>query len=305
MVNRSLVFNFVLFIYFLLNYSRLFCSVDSIPKFQEMYSFDQVELLEYEFLVVGLQDYFIRDTTRWGRKQFEILSAEVNSDSAFVEYNLNEFSFLDNSTVETAGHLVIYNSEYVGLPELSNICENQNAHFGCNSNLMEVFELSACRLNNGASVDSDGRFGRVSKRGDGDLAYSLEITEGLGYSYFSLTGSSNTFIQETLTGFVENGDTIGTVSDFNLLASNNLDTNQPIDITIFPNPAFNEVNLIVKGLSEYTLSLYNIDGILLAKYENMETRLDLNFIDSSGIYYIIISDLQATKLKVLPLFITR
>ena len=213
-------------------------STDTIPSFEQMYSFEDIQLIEYEFLVIGLSPLSSDppDTSMWGRKQFTILSRDVSQDSAIVDFELRKFSFLDNSIVDTIGRFRIYNNEFNGYPELSNVCERGISHLACESNLTEWFEITSCLLDNGSNVDNQQKFGRLTKSGDGGLAFNAGVIQGIGYEHFELSGAQNLFIDEKMVGFISSNDTIGEISDLDEFSSTENLEEVLSEAVLSPNP---------------------------------------------------------------------
>lgn len=266
-------------------------SIDTIPMFAEMYSYEDIDLVEYDFVRVRNDG---GDTIKWGKKQFIIESKQVTSDSAIIHFTLNIFDLIDSSVTNTTGAFRIYNEEHNGYPELSKITEQHNgmpAHLGCSSNLSEWFEIDECRLDYarvGGNMAVDTKFGRLLKSGDGALAYSASLIEGLGYNSFELSGSQFEYVLESLVGYVTSTDTIGVVSDpEQILAAVPLD-NQTTNIELFPNPASNKISI-----APYDTSMEIIFMDYAARQFDLEVSkagsVDVSLL-KSGIYYAQILD---------------
>jgi hypothetical protein len=65
-----------------------------------------------------------------------------------------------------------------------------------------------------------------------------------------------------------------------LLGDNNFKTNK---IKVFPNPTNSKINFEGKNLKEYSLKIFNSEGIELINKENIESEIDLNQL-KKGIY---------------------
>jgi len=261
-------------------------SLDSIPGFQEMYSYENIELIEYDFEKLYNSPTGV-DTLSWGKKQFTILSKLVFPDSVIVDFDLRILSFIDNSITDTLGTFRIY-STTVGaedsIPELSAVTVSGGyAHLNCDGNFSDWFEIKQCGIDFVGSPDS--KFGRLLKNGDGGLAWSVGILEGLGYDHFELSGAPDIYIKEELVGFVQAADTTGIITDFEIISSS--EELIDLDFSLSPNPVSDYLRLSINS-GKLTIEITDATGTIHCQ-SDFRQLIDVSELES-GIYFIRVID---------------
>jgi hypothetical protein len=58
-------------------------------------------------------------------------------------------------------------------------------------------------------------------------------------------------------------------------------------VSIYPNPAGDETNIVIDGVSNYEVQLVNTSGVVVKTFNDNATNLKLNNI-SSGLYILVI-----------------
>jgi|GEM_PF-3478846 len=264
------------------------CSFDSIPGFQEMYSYENIELIEYDFLRTEFKGFDVdEDTVKWGKKQFTILSKLVTPDSVIVDFDLKTLSFIDNSIVDTSGTFRIYNTSVNGtdsIPELSTVSNSLGeAHINYHGNFSEWFELDQYRMD--YLIADDSRFGLLLKRGSGAFVWGAGLLEGLGYDHYFLTGDQGGYVGEELVGFVQAADTTGIITDFDIISSS--EELIDLDFSLSPNPVSDYLRLSINS-GKWTIEITDATGRLHCQSDFQELIKVSEF--ESGIYFIRVID---------------
>ena len=65
------------------------------------------------------------------------------------------------------------------------------------------------------------------------------------------------------------------------------------DVTLYPNPATNTIQINVVGVQEYDVALYNVTGQLLGYYNNPK-QIDISG-RSAGTYFLQITDVKSKQ----------
>ena len=131
-------------------------------------------------------------------------------------------------------------------------------------------------------------------------------TKGIGYleglgEVWRVEGSFEYFFNKRLTGYVKDGDTVGTITPDSLLflkTSENLTLNEMV--TVFPNPAHNYLNLKITGGTDIqfiTVEIKNLAGQIVLKKECWcnDNQIDISNLQKGMYIYTVLTEGEMLK----------
>jgi uncharacterized membrane protein YeaQ/YmgE (transglycosylase-associated protein family) len=113
--------------------------------------------------------------------------------------------------------------------------------------------------------------------------YEIELTEGLGVTWASCSGLE-TLSSRRLTGYIENGDTVGQIPSDSTLIALSIPQNSVQEFRVYPNPSSSEVTLVLPS-GQYDLQVWDATGRLVDTKQISESSFNYSVENlNSGLY---------------------
>ena len=288
---------------------------EKVPDFWDIYNFDVGDVFEY--YAEGGDAYL----SGWYIKKYEINSKYISGDSIVYEISGLQMTvtFLAGVTYDVINTTLIY------IDSANHAANKYNNELICIGTDYAPWSLFS-KINLG--IDSNNVPVKYYGNNYGDNNYLYHILEGVpdvmvayidevygGYRQYDklaanlgtvhfVEGAFEYWFDESLEGYIKDGDTVGTITPDSLLTAISEQSAYNDDIKIYPNPAIDHFTLALPSgyqIKNCEVTLSNIQGRLIFRQPVTEftTKFDISRLPG-GVYFLKVNDgIKSTIHKIL------